>query len=286
MTQILAKLLSKCIPAPVEIIATRIKTIFSELSKAFKSNIIPGIVVIVLAIVIAVLYDLETFLTFLLEDIAEIKYRLSYVYSFISTALFMGIIPWIFAVFRKRIIPGKRIESFLFMLIMYGLIGVQSDAFYRIQNSLFGDNGVKSIICKVLFDQFVWTLFYMSHINYWTNWIVTNNMANPQCSKQSIIKYLSYDWIVALLSGYIIWIPACSVIYWFQEDLQIIINNLIGCFFVIIMNTVTAAKASLSTGEEIEKQHVEDDDLNDMNGNDNDTELLVIETSDVINRND
>ena len=126
----------------------------------------------------------------------------------------------------------------------------------------------------------------MSHINYWTNWIVTNNMANPQCSKQSIIKYLSYDWIVALLSGYIIWIPACSVIYWFQEDLQIIINNLIGCFFVIIMNTVTAAKASLSTGEEIEKQHVEDDDLNDMNGNDNATELLVIETSDVINRND
>ena len=279
MTAILSRLFSKILRTPVEVIQDRIKLIISELTKAFKSNIIPGVVVISLSIIIAILYSNETFLTYFLEDVADLKYNLSYVYSFLSTSIFMGIIPWTFSVFKKRILPGKRIESFLFMFFMYGLIGVQSDAFYRIQNLLFGDDGVSSIIKKVLFDQFVWTFFYMSHVNYWTNWIVTNQMADPQCTKTSIMKYLSYDWIIGLLSGYMIWIPACSVIYFFQEDLQIVINNLIGCFFVIVMNTVTAGKASLAMVNENDKEHVESDEHVDE-------EMIQVEENEVIKHDD
>ena len=144
---------------------------------------------------------------------------------------------------------------------------------------LFGDFGWSSIIPKVLVDQFAWTLFYMSHVNYWTNWIVTNNMADPQCTKSSIVKYLSYDWILGLFSGYIIWIPACTIIYWFQEDLQIIVNNLIGCFFVIVMNTLTAGKTALAM-DDMDKEHVEDDELGHGG------ELLEIETNEVVKNDD
>lgn len=268
MAASLARLFAKCLPAPENVIEDRINIIFSEIKKVFKQNLIPAIVIIILEVIIVVLYEMETFMTVWLEALAEIKFDFGYLYSFLATGLFMGIIPWIFALIKRRVPMDKKLTSFIFMFCMYGMIGVQSDAFYRIQNSLFGDNGMVSVILKVCVDQFIWTVFYMSHVNYWTSWILSNNLTTPVCSKQMLYRYLSQDWIIGLIGGYIIWIPSCITIYSFQEDLQMIMNNLIGCFFVIVMNTITSSKPT-------SEQH--------DNDNDDENAVFEIETNEVVN---
>ena len=211
----------------------------SQLKSVFKKNIIPAIVIILLELLIVILYKSNTFITSFLTILSIWKYNLSYIYSFLSTGLFMGLIPWGLSFISRKKVVDPILHTSLFMFISYGIVGIQSDALYRVQTWLFGDSGMFTVLCKMFFDQFVWTLFYMSHVNYWIIWIFNNNLKLPFCSVGNIIRYLKRDWIVGLVGGYIIWIPSCIVIYSMDKDLQMIMNNLIGVFFVIVMNTIT-----------------------------------------------
>ncbi|GAB1227029.1 hypothetical protein ENUP19_0317G0034 [Entamoeba nuttalli] len=151
----------------------------------------------------------------------------------------MGIIPWIIAIIQKSIKQESIKNIGIYMFIAYGIVGVQSDIFYKLQSYLFGNEGILQVIYKMLFDQFIWTLFYMSHVNYWINWIYNNDLQLPRCSSSLIKQYFTHDWIIGLIGGYVIWIPSCAIIYSMNPALQLIMMNLIGVFFVLVMATIT-----------------------------------------------
>lgn len=110
---------------------------------------------------------------------------------------------------------------------------------------IFGDEpDVKTLLSKLCVDQFLWTPLYMGHINYWLNWFFNNNLMPAVCTTKTLKHYLFNDFVVSLVSGYIIWIPSCLVIYSMTESLQVVTMNIIGVFYIIIMTAITTKPKS------------------------------------------
>ncbi|KAL7716343.1 Uncharacterized protein QTN25_006333 [Entamoeba marina] len=83
----------------------------------------------------------------------------------------------------------------------------------------------------------------MSHLNYWIVWIYKNCQL-PKCNVYLIKNYFYHDYLLALFGGYIVWIPSCLILYSMDTSLQIIMMNLVGSFFIIIMQSITSHQQS------------------------------------------
>ena len=93
----------------------------------------------------------------MLDGVGVLKARYGYVYSGISTAVFGGIIPYLFLIATKRVPNGRAAGEFAFYLGFWLWKGVEVDALYRLQGLMFGNTvTVPTIAAKTCVDQFVY----------------------------------------------------------------------------------------------------------------------------------
>ncbi|ELP83918.1 hypothetical protein EIN_311790 [Entamoeba invadens IP1] len=218
-----------------------LQSVKNDVLRVFSQNGKVGVIIIVLELVLVLCYNYVPIVNIAMNAMASLKMKMSIIYSMISTGLFMGVVPWLVDIFQGHIRPALRVRTGIFMFLCYAFVGLQTDIFYGLQSAWFGDEGVLSVVEKMLIDQLIWTPLYMSHFNYWANFIYNTGVTLPKCSTQIIKKYFQHDWLVGLIGGYIIWVPSCCVIYAMEPALQLIMMNLVGVLFVVVMATITRA---------------------------------------------
>ena len=215
-------------------------SIFREnIVHALKANLAPGLVLQVLAISIAVCYFFWPDSHIVFNLISELKATYQWKYAFVSTALFGGIIPCLylylsgqFDTFRTSYI----VLLFLFYSLFWAYKGVEVDFFYIQQARWFGDAlDVSTIIKKTAVDQFLYSALWAAPtITIAYLWKDSN--FNFRETKSKINKELFLLKIpTVVISNWLIWIPAVSIIYTMPTPLQIPLFNLVLCFFVLIL---------------------------------------------------
>jgi hypothetical protein len=205
----------------------------------FKKNLIPGVMLWIFAISLVLAYYQIPQVKYFFDQVGEFKTRVGITYSVISTMIFGAIIPFLYLKFTR----GADRSLLIFFLIYWGYKGAEVDLLYRAQAYVFGSNADFWVtIKKVFIDQFIFTPFWSSPSAYfiykWKELNFSFKKLRPYFSKTFFIKLLPN----ILISTWIVWVPAVTVIYSFPTALQIPLFNLVLCFWSLVLELLLREK--------------------------------------------
>jgi len=204
---------------------------------ALKQNLLPGLVLQCFALAIVLVYFFVPASQPIYAWFGVLKHKYGFVYAFIATALFGGFIPFVYLWATKRIDPSRSAAAlFVFYVIFWGLKGMEVDFFYQLQGDWFGyDNTLKTIATKVAVDQFIYSAFWAAPmISICYLWVECGFDVRLWWAGLNR-KFFCVKIPTVVLSNWMVWIPAVSIVYSMPQDLQIPLFNLVLCFWVLIL---------------------------------------------------
>lgn len=213
---------------------TNATRLISNIKMAIGANLWPGLCLQLFALTIGLSYfywpaSQQTFQFF-----ADLKAEYGVLYAAISTSLFGGLLPFI-VMFLSGKIKFMPFQQLIFYMLIWAVLGSLINAFYTLQVVLFGDgNDWLTIVKKTAFDQFVFSTFltgpFIALAFLWKD-----QRFNWTQSKKHFDDLIKVQIPTTVVTTWIIWIPAVSVIYMMPTNLQIPLFNLVLCFFVLIL---------------------------------------------------
>lgn len=205
-----------------------------------RRNALPGVALQAFALLLVLGYYFVPVLRPAFERVATWKSTYGFLYAAASTALFGGVIPFLYLLLSKQVPPSRRKGEALFYVVFWAIKGVEVDLLYRMQAEWFGNTPTAStILCKVIVDQFGYSLFWAGPTQ-----LLGFQWKDKGFSVRSLAPYvLPANFLPALakvvLSNWMVWIPAVSIIYCLPLPLQIPLANLVQCFWVLLLSYIS-----------------------------------------------
>ncbi|MCF2948321.1 hypothetical protein L0668_09405 [Paraglaciecola aquimarina] len=204
-----------------------------NIKRALKANFIPGVFLQVFALMIALSYFFWPASQSVFTFFADLKDTNGALYAIVSTALFGGVIPFLYLYLNGKIAFSAS-KQFLFYVFIWALLGWIVNEFYLFQSYLFGDgNDWLTIIKKAAFDQFVFSAIltcpWLTLVYLWKDQRFSWARTRPLLGELVKVQIPT-----TVLTNWLIWIPAVCLIYTMPPNLQIPLFNLVLCFFVLI----------------------------------------------------
>jgi hypothetical protein len=206
----------------------------SNIKSAISANLLPGLCLQLFALTIGLSYfywpaSQQTFQFF-----ADLKAEYGVVYAVISTSIFGGLLPFIY-IFINGKIRFLPFTQLLFYIIIWASLGGLINGFYSFQIMLFGEGtDWQTILKKTAFDQFVFSVFVTSPLIALA-FLWKDQQFNWQKTRMHFDDLIKVKIPTTIVTTWIIWIPAVSLIYMMPSNLQIPLFNLVLCFFVLIL---------------------------------------------------
>lgn len=208
--------------------------LIGNIKRAIGANLLPGLCLQLFALIIGVSYFYWPTAQHVFLVFADLKAQYGRFYAIISTAIFGGLLPFIYLFFSGKIsfMPFKQL---LFYLLVWAMLGGVIDAFYAFQVILFGDGtDWLTIAKKTAFDQFVFSAFitgpFIALAFLWKD-----QRFNWKHTKMHFDDLVKIQIPATVVTTWIIWIPAVSLVYMMPSNLQIPLFNLVLCFYVLIL---------------------------------------------------
>ncbi len=176
-----------------------------------------------------------------LESVGRLKTSWGWVFSMISTGIFGGLIPVLLPKLLNHDRAKISLEIVIFSTLLWAYKGIETDYFYRLQGVLFGTSAdIATIAIKTLIDQFVWVpLFGLVNVMMFYCW--RDNGYSFRRTWQSLGAAWYWSQVLPVLfANWVVWIPAVLMIYALPSALQIPVQNLILCFWVLVLVFFTA----------------------------------------------
>jgi hypothetical protein len=211
---------------------------------AARANLLPGLVLQAFAIALVAAYYLHGPTRAALDSLAAIKQRFGFGYSMLSTALFGGLIPFLYMRSHPRTRAATPAAHGLFYLAFWAYKGFEVDLFYRIQGWLFGNLPTAgTILKKVLVDQFAYCVLVSMPFTVLAFFWKDTGFDGTRLRALDVPAFLKATLPVALLGTWIVWIPAVTVIYCLPPALQIPLFNIVLCFYALMIAGLNARNA-------------------------------------------
>lgn len=213
-------------------------------SAAARANLAPGLVLQAFAVAMVAAYYLHGPTRSALDGLAAVKARFGFAYSIASTALFGGVIPFLYMRSRPRTRAATPPSHGLFYLAFWAYKGFEVDLFYRIQGWLFGNQPTLAVIAKkVVVDQFVYCVAVSMPFTVLAFFWKDTGFDGRRLRALDVPGFLKAALPVALLGTWIVWIPAVTVIYCLPPALQIPLFNVVLCFYALMIAALNARNA-------------------------------------------
>lgn len=213
-----------------------------------KRNIFPGVALQVFALALVLLYYFSPGARPGFETVAGWKTQYGFAYSALSTAIFGGIIPFLYLWASGSIRQDRWRGELLFYLFFWGYRGVEVDLFYRLQTYMFGDGAALAVVLpKVLVDQFGYSVFIAAPGQVVFFLWKERNFSFAATKPDLNLATLTTGVVTVLFSQWMVWIPAVSIIYCLPSALQIPLFNLVVCFWVLLLTFVSQRSAAMGS---------------------------------------
>ena len=246
--------------------------IFRNAWAAIRANLIPGVMLwLVGGILIASYYAWPTAREGL-QALAEFRSTGGAFFSLVSTGIFGGLIPALVLLWQEQRGPAARDESrradvgqerdgceaaregragleagagawtyLATNVAFWALKGLEIDALYRFQAWAFGEStDWGSLAIKVLFDQFVylpvWGIVNVVLFYRWRQLGFRTGSLRAELSR----GWYSQRVLPVMIPNWVVWIPAVGMIYCLPLPLQLPIQNLILCCWVLLLHFFTS----------------------------------------------
>jgi hypothetical protein len=168
-----------------------------------------------------------------------LKLAWGYPFSFVSYGVFAVLVPeFLGYVVLKRPWPAAFWSGIVYVMLVFGALGVAVDVLYTLQASLFGEGqDFATAVKKMLVDQFVFAPF--------ANFVVVAMLAWGEGGfrAHALRKVLTLDYTVrhylpVLVALWCIWVPSVMAVYFMPTALQFPMASLILSFWVLIFKFI------------------------------------------------
>lgn len=218
------------------------KRFFSAGIEAARANLVPGLVLQALMLGFLLVYLLVPVGRIALDHLAELKVEVGYWYALVAGALAGGALPEVLRVFTLQhgVVRRENRVNLVFGMVVWAVMGVIVDVFYRLQGVWFGDAvSVGTVVSKVLMDMLVFTpLVGVPSVTLAYAWRHTGfrrgalrGMLNAGFYRTRVLPVLFPNWAV--------WTPVVCVIYSLPPGLQIPVYVFAQAFWALVIMTLT-----------------------------------------------
>ena len=211
-----------------------------EAGHAARINLIPGLILQTIAASLLAAYYLMPSARPIFEWFATQKQALGYGYSAIATAISGGLVPFLYFWLHGRI-KTHVVKTLFFYVLYWGFFGVQIDAFYHLQNALFGEgHDFATLASKVAVDQLIltpfWTIPQTTIAYLWKQLDFKRSALLPRLNRRLFL----HDIPGLLVPAWLVWLPAVTIVYALPPLLQIPMFALVQCFWSLLAEVVNA----------------------------------------------
>jgi len=215
-------------------------SIFRIFLHGVKKNGRAGLILQAVALLIVLSYYYLPEVKSLLNHVGELKDQYGYFYSAVATALFGGLIPFFILYFTGQVKKRQGLYDFLFYLLFWLWKGMEVDALYRFQGFFVGtDPNFLTVVTKVFVDQFIycpiWAVPTMMICYQWKEDGFSFNRLKKTLVEEPVLPKI----FTVLVSNLFVWVPAVSIIYSLPSNLQLVLFNLVLCFWALILNFIS-----------------------------------------------
>lgn len=210
-----------------------------------RANLVPGICLQLFALALLGAYYLHEPSRAALERLATFRVEVGVPFDAVSTALFGAIIPFIVLRIGASTRGRYAFPQMALITAFWAYKGVEVSYFYKFQAWLFGEgHSAATIILKTLFDQYVycpivaipvtWLVYTWAEHRY-DSAFIAREVRRPGFYARCVLPVLIANWGV--------WTPAVAIIYLLPTALQLPMQNIVLCFFTLLLATITRRTA-------------------------------------------
>jgi hypothetical protein len=212
---------------------------------SIRANLVPGLVLWAVAATVVVIHGFVPASRGLFDTVAGWKAAGGFGYSIGATALFAGVLPFVF----QKAMPSTRAAAtwatLVFTTVLWAYRGFEIDLFYRFQALLFGsDPTPAAVAAKVAVDLFLYNVLWAAHLQLLTYHWKNSGFRPTAFSGYPWGDYFRQRLPAAILSTWAVWLPVLILVYSLPSDLQIPLFNLAACFWALVMGALTSRPGS------------------------------------------
>lgn len=207
---------------------------------AARANLAPGAVLWVagLAILFAYYYHEPTHA--MLGRVAALKEAVGVPFAMVSTMVFGGLLPLLAQRLARPSVARASVREIPFLAVFWAIKGFEVDMLYRLQAVMFGGEvSLVAVVLKVLVDQLVFVPLWATPtivLGYlWKDSGYRFGRAyrrlGPQWYRRRVVPMILANWGV--------WFPAVAIIYCLPLPLQVPIQNIVLCLWVLMVMFLT-----------------------------------------------
>jgi hypothetical protein len=212
------------------------RSAFREGVAAARANVLPGILLWGMAATLVLAYHRSPSVQAALGFVSALKTTYGFAFSALSTAVFGGLIPFLYLHFHPRSRAHNPWPLLGFYLALWGYRGMEVDALYRLQAFLFGDEASPAVIAvKVAVDQLLYNPLWSSPLTVlifaWRDVGFRGSRLRGIWTFRTFVRAT----VRILVPTWMVWVPAVAVIYACPLPLQVPLFNAVLCFFMLLL---------------------------------------------------
>lgn len=206
-----------------------------------RANLVPGLILQAVALSIALAYYFTEPVRLLLERLSDFRVQTGFVYSFVATGIFGGVLPCLYLWLRPATRGRYNFKQSAVLCLFWAYKGIEVDLWYRVLVHLVGDDhSAKTVVTKMLLDQFVYCPLFAVPITVLVYaWVETQFQARTVAADVQAGAWYQRRALPNLISNIGVWVPTVCIVYALPTSLQIPLFNLVLCFFTLLLAHVS-----------------------------------------------
>ena len=205
-----------------------------------RANLVPGAALVLASLVLVIGYYREPGVHRALSRLVEIRQSSGLGFGIVSTALFGAVLPLLYIRLgwrAKSRDPGYSAAQGLCLTAFWAYKGLEVDIWYRLQAHWIGSgHEAATIAVKVFTDQFVYCPVFAVPVTTAVYQLVRAwpdragflaDVRAPGWYRRRVLP--------VLIANAGVWIPAVAVIYALPTPLQLPLQNIVLCFYTLIL---------------------------------------------------
>ena len=210
-----------------------------------RANLLPGLVLQVVALGIALAYYFWPPARAALEHVSAFKEKTGLAYSIIATGIFGGLLPCLYLQLRSATRGRYGLWQSAALTAFWAYKGLEVDLWYRVLVRLVGaDNSVQTVVTKMFLDQFVYCPLFAVPVT-----VIVYGLVETRFNTDEVFgdvrtpRWYIRRVIPMLISNLGVWVPTVCIVYSLPTTLQIPLFNLVLCFFTLLLAHISAHNA-------------------------------------------
>ncbi|PTY01150.1 hypothetical protein [Opitutus sp. ER46] len=207
-----------------------------------RANLAPGLVLQLLALLIVVAYYQHAPSQRAINALAHLHERAGVMFGIVSTGLCGGVIPFLYLRCRRATRDRFTLAGGATLIAFWAYKGLEVDLWYRFLAFVVGSgNEVGTVVTKMALDQFVYCPVFAVPVTVVVyEWIETRFRGTVLLADMRQGQWYRRRVLPVLLSNLGVWVPAVCIIYALPTPLQLPLQNLVLCFFTLLLATISA----------------------------------------------